>query len=146
VRDVFAQALVRISLAVDGVRSVVGQHLDRIITRVSLIRSLTFKRDTSKMDSFSPKAADETQYFTFNYANVLASGETISSAAVTISNPVGNPSNSGTLATSGSPIIDGANVSQLIGGGRTQDQYIIKCRIVTSSGQSFDVYGGLSIS
>lgn len=127
-------------------RTLAATDLGRIISRASQTRKIYFVRNVVMRNQFSPKVANETQYFTFNFGAVLATGETISSATVTSTAPPGSFVNSNTLVLTGSPIIEGSDVSQLIGAGRSLDVYILTCRIVTSSGQSFDLSGTLNIT
>lgn len=127
-------------------RTLAATDLGRIISRASQTRKIYFVRNSVVRNQFSPKVANETQYFTFNFGAVLATGETISSATVSYSAPPGSFVNSNTLVLTGSPVIEGSDVSQLIGAGRSLDVYILTCRIVTSSGQSFDLSGTLNIT
>lgn len=81
-----------------------------------------------------PKRPTEKEFFAFDYARQLGTGETISSASVAVtvkSGTDGNPS----AMVSGTANIVGERVSQLIIGGTADVQYCIACTAVTSLGQ-----------
>ena len=114
--------------------------LDRLISEYPLKRLVSVD-----MDAFSPKIAEEVQNFGFDFASVLASGETIDSAVIAYSTPA-NVTNSNTLYLSGAVIIDGSIVTRKVGGGLSGDLYTLKCTINTSLNQSFVLSGSLSIT
>ena len=95
-------------------------------------------------DDFTPKDPDEKELFTFNFTKVLQSGETISTAQVFASVKRGSDA-SPQLIVSGSAIISGARVAQLIINGVLGVTYRLVCRITTSLGQTIELGADLLI-
>lgn len=88
------------------------------------------------MTTFSPKDPDETIYYGLDFAALLNTGETISSATVSIRATQGtDPAPAAML--SGAPILDGATVKHLVTGGVAGCVYQLSVSVVTSAGQTF---------
>ena len=93
--------------------------------------------------SFKPhKQPGEQEYFAFDFELSLDDDETIESATWTVAVVQGtDPSPSAML--SGSPIVDGSKVSQMIIGGLSDVQYRLSCQAVTNLGQTLELYDTL---
>lgn len=88
------------------------------------------------MLSFSPKDTTERIFYGINFAALLASGEQISAAAVTLRVAAGSdPAYAAML--SGNATIQGAVVSQLIINGVLGCTYVLAIEITTTTGQVF---------
>jgi len=82
---------------------------------------------------------------TFDFAEDLASGETISSSEWVVTVVQGTDATpSGVL--SGSPTISGSKVTHLLQAGLDGVTYCIRCRATTSQGQVLDGLGHLEVS
>lgn len=85
--------------------------------------------------SFSPaKKPSERESFAFNFAQLLPAGVTIASAVWTVTVVQGTDSNPSAMV-SGSPLIQGSKVSQLIIGGVDGVEYCLSCQATFSDGQ-----------
>ena len=83
--------------------------------------------------NFTDKDPDETIRLGVDFANLLADGETISTATVSIRTAYGV--DTGTDMLSASETIDGSVIRQLITGGTSGMSYRISFGITTSTGQ-----------
>lgn len=83
------------------------------------------------MSAFSYKLTTENEQFTFDFSNVLGSGESISSATVSITVKEGTDSNPSAMLL-GLPLISGARVAQRIYGGLDQVTYRVAITATTS--------------
>lgn len=86
------------------------------------------------MSNFTPKRAGETEVFTVDFSALLATGETITSAAWSISVVSGSDPSAASMID-GSASISGSKVSQLITGGVSDVTYAPICTANTSLGQ-----------
>jgi len=84
--------------------------------------------------TFSVKTPAAKEFFTFNFARRLSAGETIVSAAWTVTVKEGTDASPSALL-SGSPAISGSRVSHLIIGGVADTRYCLQCVATTSAGQ-----------
>lgn len=85
--------------------------------------------------SFSSKTPAEDEYFGFDFTLRLATGETISSASFAIAIAVGADAGVAGML-SGSAVIDGAIVKQLVIDGVAGVTYRLTATVVTSAGQT----------
>lgn len=81
------------------------------------------------------KRASETVIETFDFASLLAVGETLSAAAVTATVYSGTDSSPSSLI-SGSASISGTKVTQKITAGTAGVVYQLSCAVTTSTGQT----------
>ena len=96
------------------------------------------------MSAFSYKLTTESEKFAFSYANILASTETIVSAALVVEVKDGSDSNP-TAIVSGLPTINGAIVSQRILGGLDSVTYRLEMTATTSLGNVYTLVGDLPV-
>ncbi len=89
------------------------------------------------MANFDDKDPDDIDFFSWDFTDELASGETISSKAFP-DFPAGL-----TLNTS---IIDGSKVTATIQGGTAGESYSVTCRITTSTGRQLDFTNTIPVS
>ena len=85
-----------------------------------------------------PKLAGATQTYQWDFASLLAAGETISSAAATASVYSGTDATPSTIL-SGSPSSSGTVVSQNLTGGTLGVIYQVLVQIVTSASQTLQL-------
>lgn len=85
--------------------------------------------------SFSSKVPTEDEYFGFDFAARLATGETISSVTFSIAVVIGVDASAAAML-SGSPVITGAIVKQLVIDGVVDVTYRLTASAVTSAGQT----------
>lgn len=85
--------------------------------------------------NFTPKRFNEVEVFTVDFSLLLASGETISSAAWSITVVQGADANAATMIQ-GAASISGSKVSQKISGGVPGARYAPTCTVQTSNGQT----------
>jgi len=83
---------------------------------------------------FSPKTPADQEFFAFDYARRLGTGETIASAVWTASVVEGTDGNPSALI-SGTATVSGSRVSQKIIGGTADVQYCLVCTATTSRPQ-----------
>lgn len=83
--------------------------------------------------SFTEKDPGETVRLGVDFETLLATGETISSAAVSIRTLRGDSDPSAML--SGSPAIDGTAITELVSGGTDGDTYLLAFEATTDAGQ-----------
>jgi len=96
------------------------------------------------MSSFSYKLTTENEQFTFDFSNIIASGETINSASMTVEVKEGNDSNPSAIL-SGSPVINGTRVAQRIYGGLDQVTYRLEMSVTTSLTNVYTLVGDLPV-
>lgn len=94
--------------------------------------------------SFSYKITTENEQFTFDFSNVLGTGETISSAAMSVEVKDGTDSNPSAIL-SGSPVISGNRVAQRIYGGLDGVTYRLVLSIVTSATNVYTTVADLPV-
>lgn len=96
--------------------------------------------------SFSPKDPSTEEYFDFDYAGDrrMAAGETILSASISISVVSGRDPNANSML-SGSVVISGRLVRQLVVDGVVPTKYHLKCLVTTSNGQILDSCGDFEV-
>lgn len=82
------------------------------------------------MIGFTPKDPDDIDDFTWDWAKVLASGETITAFTALIV--------SGGLAVSGTPSISGTKTTARVTGGTAGQIGQVRGRITTSAGRQLD--------
>lgn len=87
------------------------------------------------MSNFTPKRAGETEIFTVDFADLLATGETINSPVWTNVAVGGQDASAGTMIQ-GAASVSGTKVSQMISGGVPGVRYAPKCTVQTSLGQT----------
>jgi hypothetical protein len=87
------------------------------------------------MSDFSPKRAGESEVFTVDFAPLLAPGETVTSAAWSIT-PIDGQDPSAASMIVGAASVDGGKVSQMIGSGVPGVRYAPICTAQTSNGQT----------
>ena len=83
------------------------------------------------MSSFSYKLTTENEQFTFDFSNVLAIGETISSATMVVEVKEGTDPNASAILL-GVPTVNGMLVAQRIYGGLDQVTYRLELTINTT--------------
>jgi hypothetical protein len=81
---------------------------------------------------------------TFDFAEDLASGETISTADWAVTVVTGTDASPGSVLT-GSPTISGSKVTHMVQGGVDGVIYCVRCRATTSQGQVLDGIGHLEV-
>lgn len=86
--------------------------------------------------TFSPKDPAEAIFYGIDFAALLAAGETISSASVTIRVTKGTDATPSAML-SGSAVIDGTTVKHKLTGGVAGAVYQVGISIITSAGQTF---------
>lgn len=91
-----------------------------------------------------PKLLGETKTYYFDFAGLLASGETISSAAVTATVYSGTDANPSAII-SGADSTSGSIVSQNITAGTLGVIYELLCAATTSAGQVLQLCGLLAV-
>ena len=96
------------------------------------------------MIAFSPKTPTEEVALSVNFAELLASVETISTASVAISVHAGTDAAAASMV-SGSAIISGAEVTQMIIDGLDGVYYKLVYTITTSAGQTLQETATLSV-
>lgn len=82
------------------------------------------------MLTYDAKDPDDTDDFTVSWANILASGETISTAAASVT--------AGDVSVSGSVSISGALTTVRLTGGTAETTARVRVRIVTSTSRQLD--------
>ena len=93
-----------------------------------------------------PKDPDSVEFFKFDYIhdNRFETGETITSASISVTVVRGKDPNADNLL-SGAVAISGLTVSQLIVGGVVGVVYALKCLATTSNSQILDCSGEVEI-
>jgi hypothetical protein len=93
------------------------------------------------MSFHPPKRPTEQEYYGFDFAACLANGETINSnpAPVFTVTVVDGTDASSSALLSGSPVITGTVVSNLIVGGLNGVTYELACLVTTSTGQKIQL-------
>lgn len=95
-------------------------------------------------ESFSYKLTTENELFSFDFSQVLSTGETINSATCTVLVKDGtDPSPSSILV--GSAVVVGAKASQRISGGISEVTYRLVMTVVTSLGNTYTATGDLPV-
>jgi hypothetical protein len=94
---------------------------------------------------FDPKRTTEDVKLTFDFVNLLASGETISTASTTAIVHKGTDASPSAII-SGAAAISGTRVTQLVIDGTDGVTYCLICQITTSAGQTLDGVGTLKVS
>jgi hypothetical protein len=84
--------------------------------------------------NFSDKDPDEEEYLGFNFAQRLASGETISTVTFAIVVVKGADASASAMLQ-GAAVIDGATVKQLVGAGVAGVHYLLSAEVTTSAAQ-----------
>ncbi len=85
-------------------------------------------------EKFDPKIVEETITLTLDFVNLLATGETISSAEWDVAVVLGTDANPNAMK-SGAVAISGSKVSQKITAGTSSVTYRMKAKATTSLGQ-----------
>jgi len=96
------------------------------------------------MSSFSYKLTTENEQFTFDFSNVIASGETISSATMVVEVVEGTDSSPSSILV-GTPVINGSRVAQRISGGLDQVTYRLELSATTSLTNVYTLVGDLPV-
>lgn len=97
------------------------------------------------MIGFTNKVATDEEFFTFDYVEDLASGETIVSALWAIAVVTGtDPAASSMLF--GASSISGSKVTQMVINGLNNVRYLLTCQATTSNGQKITKYGSFLVS
>ena len=87
--------------------------------------------------SFSPlRAGASIEYLTFDFARLMPTGTTITSAVWNVTREAGTADASPGAMKSGSPVISGSRVSQLVQPTIAETQYCMECVASLSDGQS----------
>ena len=81
--------------------------------------------------AFSYKLTTENEQFTFDFSQLLASGETISSTSMVIEVKEGTDSNPSAMML-GTPVVNGSQVAQRLYGGLDSVTYRLELSITTS--------------
>ena len=96
-------------------------------------------------DEWSPKDADGSEFFYWDYTQVLKPGETITSVVVAAVSLADGSDNS-TAMVSGAPVImNGKVIKQLIAAGTTGLKYRLTAKATTTLGQVIPLSGILRI-
>ncbi len=93
---------------------------------------------------FSYKLTTENELFTFDYAPILRSGETISTATCTVQVKDGTDPNPSSIKV-GSPAISGTTAVQRISGGVSGVTYRLEMTITTSLTNVYTLVGDLPV-
>lgn len=93
----------------------------------------------------TPKSAQEIEVFTFDYYNLLSIGETLVSAAVSVTVSTGTDANPSAMLD-GAPQIQGSQVLQLLQGGLSGVTYNLNCLVTTSKNQKLLLTGSLQVT
>ena len=93
-------------------------------------------------DNWLPIDVDETDYVGFDFTDMLASGESVASVAVTCE-VVAGTDNSPATRLSGGALVAGAVVKQAVTTGQTGVTYLIRCVATLAPGPRRLVLGGL---
>lgn len=89
--------------------------------------------------SYTPaKLADETEFYGFDYSQLLAAGETITDATFSITVLEGTDADADDML-SGSAVINGSIVTILLTGGVENVHYNLHCAAETSAGQTMSL-------
>lgn len=96
------------------------------------------------MSSFSYKLTTENEQFTFDFSNIIASGETISSASCVVEVKEGVDTSPSAILV-GTPAINGSRVAQRISGGLDQVTYRLELTVVTSLTNVYTLVGDLPV-
>ncbi len=96
------------------------------------------------MSSFSYKLTTESEQFTFDFSTIIASGETISSAAIVVEVKDGTDPTPSAIVI-GSPTISGSRVAQRIAGGLDGVTYRLEMTITTSLTNVYTLVGDLPV-
>lgn len=94
--------------------------------------------------SFSYKLTTENEQFTFDFSNVLASGETIGSASMVVTVQDGTDSNPSAILV-GSPVVNGSRVAQRIYNGLDGVTYRLELSVTTSLTNVYTMVGDLPV-
>lgn len=95
-------------------------------------------------DTFSYKITTEVRPLTFDFAQVIGSGETISTAATSIIVRDGTDANPSAML-SGAPTISGTKVTQKVTGGISEVTYRLIVTITTSASNTYVSIGDLPV-
>jgi len=96
------------------------------------------------MSSFSYKLTTENELFTFDFSNIIASGESISSASFVVEVVQGSDSSPSSIIV-GTPAINGSRVVQRIQGGLDQVTYRLEMSVTTSLTNVYTLVGDLPV-
>ena len=96
---------------------------------------------------FSPKDPDERLLLTFNFANWLATGETIDLASIRVESipEIGADPDAAAMIV-GEASLTGTKALQMVGGGLVGVTYRLKCTAETSKGQKLVLNGRLPVA
>jgi len=95
-------------------------------------------------ESFSYKITTESELFSFDFSQVLAPSETISSAACTATVMNGTDSNPSNIIV-GTPVIANKIASQRIANGVSEVTYRLQMTITTSTSNTYVGVGDLTV-
>lgn len=93
------------------------------------------------MALLSIKAPGETIPMVFDFCALIASGDTIASAACVVVVQAGPPGQDLSGMLVGQAMIEGGAVTQLLGGGRKGSVYRVTCTVTMTSGAVFELAG-----
>lgn len=96
------------------------------------------------MANFSPKDPSEGIFYGHDFTELLASGETISSAAASMRVLAGTDASASSML-SGSPVITGSVVKHKVIGGVAGNSYMFGIAATTSTGQVFIESGTIKV-
>lgn len=88
------------------------------------------------MAAYTPKDPGEDIYYGHDFANLLAAGETISSASATMRVITGTDLTPSAML-SGTPVVSGTTVKHKVIDGVAGNTYMFAVTVVTSAGQTF---------
>lgn len=94
---------------------------------------------------FSPKTPTEEEKFSFDFAGLLAVGETLTGTPTVTSHVIRGTDPSPGSMISGTATISGTKVTQKIIGGVEGVIYCIKCQVDTSAAQKLELTGDLLV-
>jgi hypothetical protein len=95
-------------------------------------------------DAFSYKLTTESEWFGFDFSQVLTTGETLSSATCSVIVMNGTDSNPSAIL-SGTAVITGAKANQKITGGISEVTYRLIMTVTTSAANTYTAVGDLPV-
>lgn len=96
------------------------------------------------MITLSPKTPEEVVSVSFDYAGLLAAGETIQSASLSLSVLHGSDAAAASMLTA-TEVFSGAVVSRLVRNGVDATDYVVSCLATTNLGQVLQLSGILPV-
>lgn len=93
---------------------------------------------------FDPKTPTERESFAFDFEGLVATGETLDNASVTV-HVIRGEDPAASSMVGGAPVINGTKVSILLINGVNGVIYCVKCQVNTSAGQRLELTSDLLV-